>query len=64
MLSCCVTRRSIHIHCVTLSPVLQGANLSDVLMDRSVMNEANLKDAILERAVFTRQCKLTDCFTS
>jgi hypothetical protein len=33
---------------------LQGANLSDVLMDRSVMNEANLKDAILERAVFTR----------
>lgn len=34
--------------------MLQGANLSDVLMDRSVMNEANLKDAILERAVFTR----------
>jgi uncharacterized protein YjbI with pentapeptide repeats len=33
---------------------MQGANLSDVLMDRSVMNEANLKDAILERAVFTR----------
>eukprot|EP00882_Tetradesmus_deserticola_P013104 GHRQ01013897.1.p1 GENE.GHRQ01013897.1~~GHRQ01013897.1.p1 ORF type:complete len:261 (+),score=92.30 GHRQ01013897.1:47-784(+) len=32
----------------------EGANLSDVLMDRSVMNEANLKDAILERAVFTR----------
>jgi uncharacterized protein YjbI with pentapeptide repeats len=34
--------------------VLQGANLSDVLMDRAVMNEANLKDAVLERAVFTR----------
>lgn len=33
---------------------MQGANLSDVLMDRAVMNEANLKDAILERAVFTR----------
>ena len=35
-------------------PLPQDANLSDVLMDRSVMNEANLKNAILERAVFTR----------
>lgn len=33
---------------------LQEANLSDVLMDRAVMNEANLKNAILERTVFTR----------
>eukprot|EP00878_Enallax_costatus_P019382 GHUV01020447.1.p4 GENE.GHUV01020447.1~~GHUV01020447.1.p4 ORF type:complete len:100 (-),score=26.00 GHUV01020447.1:450-749(-) len=34
--------------------LLQEANLSDVLMDRAVMNEANLKSAILQRAVFTR----------
>lgn len=33
---------------------MQDANLSDVLMDRAVMNEANLKNAILQRAVFTR----------
>lgn len=32
----------------------EGANLSDVLMDRAVLNEANLKDAVLQRAVFTR----------
>ncbi|KAF8065811.1 TL20.3 [Scenedesmus sp. PABB004] len=32
----------------------EGANLSDVLMDRAVMNEAVLRNAILERAVFTR----------
>eukprot|EP00775_Hariotina_reticulata_P002245 gene2245-2557_t len=32
----------------------EEANLSDVLMDRAVMNEANLKNAVLERAVFTR----------
>lgn len=32
----------------------EEANLSDVLMDRAVMNEANLKNAILQRAVFTR----------
>lgn len=31
-----------------------GADLSDVLMDRAVLNEANLTDAILERAIFTR----------
>lgn len=33
---------------------VQDANLSDVLMDRSVMNDANLKNAILQRTVFTR----------
>lgn len=28
--------------------------MSDVLMDRAVMNEANLKNAVLQRAVLTR----------
>jgi uncharacterized protein YjbI with pentapeptide repeats len=32
----------------------EDANLSDVLMDRAVMNEANLKNAVLQRAIFTR----------
>jgi uncharacterized protein YjbI with pentapeptide repeats len=31
-----------------------GANLSDVLMDRAVLNEANFSNALLERAVLTR----------
>lgn len=33
---------------------LQGANLSDSLMDRAVIVGANLKNANLTRAVFTR----------
>lgn len=33
---------------------MQGADLSDVLMDRAVINGANLKQANLSRAVFTR----------
>ena len=33
---------------------LQNANLSDVLMDRAVINEANLRNANLSRAIFTR----------
>ena len=39
-----------------LSPqhALQGANLSDSLMDRAVIVGANLKNANLTRAVFTR----------
>ncbi len=32
----------------------EGADLSDVLMDRAVIVEANLKNAILQRAVLTR----------
>jgi uncharacterized protein YjbI with pentapeptide repeats len=32
----------------------ENADLSDVLMDRAVMNEANLTNAVLQRAVFTR----------
>jgi uncharacterized protein YjbI with pentapeptide repeats len=32
----------------------ENANLSDVLMDRAVLNEANLKNANLQRAVLTR----------
>ncbi|GBF91006.1 hypothetical protein Rsub_03861 [Raphidocelis subcapitata] len=39
---------------VTFRTNFEGANLSDVLMDRAVLNEANLKNAILQRAVFTR----------
>lgn len=31
-----------------------GANLSDALMDRAVLNEANLTNAVLERVVLTR----------
>lgn len=34
--------------------VWQNANLSDVLMDRAVMNEANLRNANLQRTIFTR----------
>lgn len=37
----------------------EGANLSDVLMDRAVLNEANLRNANLERTVLTRS-DLTD----
>lgn len=33
---------------------VQGADLSDVLMDRAVINGANLTNANLSRAVFTR----------
>ena len=36
------------------SPPPQNANLSDVLMDRAVINEANLRNANLSRAIFTR----------
>ena len=53
-----------HLICAGKSPVIgfaaalqadfENANLSDVLMDRAVLNEANLKNANLERAVFTR----------
>ena len=32
----------------------ENANLSDVLMDRAVLNEANLKNANLQRTVLTR----------
>ncbi|CAN1834314.1 Thylakoid lumenal protein TL20.3, chloroplastic [Linum perenne] len=32
----------------------KGADLSDTLMDRMVLNEANLKDAVLVRSVLTR----------
>ena len=43
-------------HTVALIPlsVWQNANLSDVLMDRAVMNEANLRNANLQRTIFTR----------
>jgi Pentapeptide repeats (8 copies) len=34
--------------------LLQNANLSDVLMDRAVINEANLRNANFQRAVLTR----------
>jgi len=34
----------------------QNANLSDVLMDRAVLNEANLRNANLQRTIFTRCC--------
>lgn len=33
---------------------LQNANLTDVLMDRAVLNEANLKNANMQRTIFTR----------
>ena len=56
-----------------LSPqlALQGANLSDSLMDRAVIVGANLKNANLTRAVFTRwraiylgtSCLLVSCST-
>lgn len=39
--------------CLTC-PALQNANLSDVLMDRAVLNEANLRNANFQRAVLTR----------
>ena len=50
---------------------LQGANLSDSLMDRAVIVGANLKNANLTRAVFTRwgaiclgaSCLLVSCST-
>lgn len=33
---------------------VQNANLSDVLMDRAVLNDANLRNANFQRAVLTR----------
>ena len=41
-------------HEVTYKANFEGANLSDVLFDRAVINEANLKNAVLARAVLTR----------
>ena len=42
------------LQAVTPKANFEDANLSDVLMDRAVMNEANLKNAVLQRAIFTR----------
>ena len=42
------------IKAVTYQANFEGADLSDVLMDRAVLVEANLKNSILQRAVFTR----------
>ena len=39
---------------VTYKANFEGANLSDVLFDRAVINEANLKNAVLARAILTR----------
>lgn len=41
------------------APYLEGANLSDALMDRAVLNSVNFKDAILTRVVLTSS-DLTD----
>lgn len=42
------------VQSVAFQTNFEGADLSDVLMDRAVLVEANLKDAVLQRAVFTR----------
>ena len=38
---------------VAFKASFEGADLSDVLMDRAVLNEANMRGAVLQRAVFT-----------
>jgi uncharacterized protein YjbI with pentapeptide repeats len=40
--------------CLQARADFEGADLSDVLMDRAVIVEANLRNAILQRAVLTR----------
>jgi len=42
------------IKAVAFQTNFEGADLSDTLMDRAVLNEANLRNAILMRGVFTR----------
>jgi len=42
------------IKAVAFETNFEGADMSDVLMDRAVLVGANLKDAVLLRAVFTR----------
>ncbi len=37
-----------------LCPAAQNADLSDVLMDRAVLNDSNLINANLSRAILTR----------
>ena len=42
----------------------QNADLSDVLMDRAVLNDSNLTNANLSRAILTRQVRLPCCSQS
>ena len=39
----------------------QNADLSDVLMDRAVLNDSNLTNANLSRAILTRRVCLPCC---
>ena len=42
----------------------QNADLSDVLMDRAVMNDSNLTNANLSRAILTRRVCVPFCIQS
>ncbi len=46
--------QTLHTNSCNKNLFTQGANLSDALMDRAVLNEANLTNAVLERVVLTR----------
>lgn len=43
---------------------VQNADLSDVLMDRAVLNDSNLTNANLSRAILTRRVCLPCCSQS
>lgn len=49
-----VNKHSSQVRALTFADPMQNANLSDVLMDRAVLNDTNLKNTNMQRTVFTR----------